>query len=248
MSEKGNSFKADEKGYFLFTRKDEATDYNANYRLDITYNNDRLFLNDELYDNYYSTNKPDIPKEKITVFLFTDRSIYRPGQTVYYKGIAINNVNNETNSSIRPGYVSKIYLRNASYQVIDSFDVRTNEYGSFFGKLRLPQSGLNGNFTLTMKDENGTAYFSMEEYKRPKFYVDYEKIKGAYKVNDNIKVTGMAKAYAGNNIDGAKVKYRVVRQPRFIYPWMFWRWWQPRLKKWKLHMGKFKPIRMESLL
>lgn len=240
VSEKGNSFKADEKGYFLFTRKDEATDYNANYRLDITYNNDRLFLNDELYDNYYSTNKPDIPKEKITVFLFTDRSIYRPGQTVYYKGIAINNVNNETNSSIRPGYVSKIYLRNASYQVIDSFDVRTNEYGSFFGKLRLPQSGLNGNFTLTMKDENGTAYFSMEEYKRPKFYVDYEKIKGAYKVNDNIKVTGMAKAYAGNNIDGAKVKYRVVRQPRFIYPWMFWRWWQPPVKEMEIAHGEIQ--------
>ena len=59
------------------------------------------------------------------------------------------------------------------------------------------------------------------------FNVEYEKIKSTFKVNDNIKVTGLAKAYAGNNIDGAQIKFRVVRVPRFIYHWMFYRSWQP---------------------
>ena len=68
--------------------------------------------------------------------------------------------------------------------------------------------------------------------------MDYETIKGTYKVNDKIKVTGIAKAYAGNNIDGAMVKYRVVRQPRFIYPWLFWRGGSRLHRKWKLHMVK----------
>ncbi len=70
--------------------------------------------------------------------------------------------------------------------------------------------------------------------------MDYEPIKGTYKVNDKIKVTGIAKAYAGNNIDGANVKYRVVRQPRFIYSWMFWRWWQPPTKEMEIAHGEVK--------
>ena len=74
---------------------------------------------------------------------------------------------------------------------------------------------MNGQFTIYTKADDGNAGFKVEEYKRPKFYVEYEPIKGTYKVNDKIKVTGIAKAYAGNNIDGATVKYRVVRQPRF---------------------------------
>jgi len=58
----------------------------------------------------------------------------------------------------------------------------------------------------------------VEEYKRPKFYVDYEKQKGGYRVGDSIRVTGLAKGYAGNGIDGASVVYRVTRKARFPTP------------------------------
>ncbi|MBS1920456.1 MAG: alpha-2-macroglobulin [Bacteroidetes bacterium] len=240
ISVKGNSFKTDDKGYFRFIGKNDKTTYSYDYRLDITYNNDRLFLNDASYDYYYSNNTVNTPKENTTVFLFTDRSIYRPGQTVFFKGIAVSKMSDETNSRISSGYNSKIYLRNANYQTIDSLDVTTNDYGSFSGKFQLPQSGLNGYFSLYMKDNIGSVNFSMEEYKRPKFFVDYEKIKGGYKVNDSVKITGIAKAYAGNNIDGAMVKYRVVRQPRLIYSWMFWRWWQPPVKEMEIAHGEIQ--------
>jgi uncharacterized protein YfaS (alpha-2-macroglobulin family) len=140
-----------------------------------------------------------------------------------------------------------IYLRDANGQLADSMKVKTNDYGSFSGKFQLPQSGLNGEFALFMKDDKGSTNISVEEYKRPKFYVDYEKLKGTYKVNDKIKITGFAKAYAGNDIDDAPVKYRVVRQPRFIYDWLFWRWWQPQQERWKLHTVRPKQIKMESL-
>src|SRR5690606_36272195 len=61
------------------------------------------------------------------------------------------------------------------------------------------------------------------EYKRPKFYTEFEKVKGSFRVGDTVSITGLAKAYAGNNIDGARVSYRVTRVARFLYPWMFWR-------------------------
>ncbi len=240
ITEKGNSFQTDNKGYFNFKRKDGPLSSSYSYLLDISYNDDRLFMNDEMYDYYYSNNTPTTPKENISVFLFTDRSIYRPGQTVYFKGIAVSKMTDENNSTIKANYETKVFLRNANYQLVDSMSVTTNEYGSFSGKFQLPQSGLNGNFSIFVKDNLGYMSFSVEEYKRPKFYVDYEKIKGAYQVNDKIKVTGIAKAYAGNNIDGADVKYRVVRQPRFIYSWMFWRWWQPQAKEMEIAHGEMK--------
>ena len=197
-------------------------------------------MNDYQYDySYYNYNNENVP-ENISVFLFTDRSIYRPGQTLYFKGITISNTQQEKKYGIKAGYETMIYLRDANGQLADSMKVKTNDYGSFSGKFQLPQSGLNGEFTLFMKDDKGSTNISVEEYKRPKFYVDYEKLKGTYKVNDKIKVTGFAKAYSGNNIDNAIVKYRVVRQPRFIYDWLFWRWWQPPTREMEIAHGEIK--------
>jgi hypothetical protein len=241
---KTSSYKTDDKGYFKFERKKDPNSYSYTYLLDISYNGEKLFMDDYQYDYYPSDIPPPPPpgqlKENISVFLFTDRSIYRPGQTLYFKGIAISRDLQERKNNIKSDYETMVYLRNANSQLADSMKVKTNEYGSFSGKFQLSQSGLNGQFTIFIKDNIGAANISVEEYKRPKFYVDYEKLKGTYKVNDKIKITGFAKAYAGNNIDGAIVKYRVVREPRFIYPWLFWRWWQPPTKEMEIAHGELK--------
>ncbi len=240
--EKANSYKADDKGFFKLARKRDPNAYSNNYLLDVSYKGERLFMSDYQYDYYYyndNDNNESIP-ENISVFLFTDRSIYRPGQTLYFKGITISTEQRKKKYGIKAGFETVIYLRDANGQLTDSMKVKTNDYGSFSGKFQLPQAGLNGEFTLFMKDDKGSTNISVEEYKRPKFYVDYEKLKGTYKVNDKIEITGFAKAYAGNNIDNATVKYRVVRQPRFIYDWLFWRWWQPPTREMEIAHGEIK--------
>ncbi len=242
IKEKTSSYKTDDRGFFRLERKKDQNSYGYNYLLDISYSGDRLFMDDYQYD-YFSNDSPPppgLPKDNISVFLFTDRSIYRPGQTLYFKGIAIKRDIEEKKNSIKTDYETMVYLRNANYQLADSMKVKTNNYGSFSGKFQLPQSGLNGQFTILVKDDKGSTNISVEEYKRPKFYVDYEKLKGTYKVNDKIKITGFAKAYAGNNIDDASVKYRVVRKSRFIYEWLFWRWWQPPTKEMEIAHGEIK--------
>lgn len=238
--EKTKSYKTDDKGFFKLQRKRDQNSYNNNYLLDVSYNGERLFMNDYQYDYYYNNYNIANAPENISVFLFTDRSIYRPGQVLYFKGVTISGEPKEKKYNVKADFETMIYLRDANYQVIDSMKVKTNDYGSFSGKFQLPQSGLNGEFTLVMKDDKGATNISVEEYKRPKFYVDYEKLKGTYKVNDKIKITGFAKAYAGNNIDNAIVKYRVVRQPRFIYDWMFWRWWPPQTREMEIAHGEIK--------
>ncbi|HYK57239.1 MAG TPA: MG2 domain-containing protein, partial [Flavisolibacter sp.] len=218
------TYQTDKNGFFTIDKKKEERSYG--YFLDVSYQNDRLALNDQLY-NYYSyrqdeREEEDQPKK---IFFFADRSIYRPGQTVYFKGIVVTK--NKEGNSIATNYKTKIFLEDANSEDLDSLSLPTNEFGSFSGKFQLPQNGLNGEFRI-YDDEGDNEYrFSVEEYKRPKFYVEFEKVKASYKVNEQVTITGFAKAYAGNNIDGAKVAYRVVRQPRFIYPWLTRKWWLP---------------------
>jgi len=237
--EKGKVYKTDANGYFKIERKEDKDNRNARnaFLLDITHNNERFFMDDLIYDHYYERNTITQPVST-SVFLFLDRSLYRPAQTVYFKGIAILRNMNDKSNIVRNDYMTTVILRDANYQDIDSIKVKTNEFGSFTGKFQLPQTGLNGQFSLYTRTDGGTASFRVEEYKRPKFFVDYEPVKGTYKVNDKIKLTSIAKAYAGNNVDGALVRYRVVREPRFIYPWMFWRWWQPPVKAMEIAHGE----------
>ncbi|MBS1610786.1 MAG: alpha-2-macroglobulin, partial [Bacteroidetes bacterium] len=237
--EKLAAYKTDVNGFFE-TQKIKKDGYSYNYLLEITYNKDHLFMNDQLYGYYYERNSGESKITTTTTFLFTDRGIYRPGQTVYFKGISVSKDSHEGKPKIRTSYENTIYLKDANDEDVDSIKVKTNEFGSFSGKFQLPQGLLNGGFSLQMKNDEGSANFKVEEYKRPKFYVDYEKIKGTFKVNDSIKIIGNAKAYAGNTIDNATVKYRVVREPRFIYPWLYRKWWLPPSSPMEIAHGEIK--------
>lgn len=240
VKEKEKNYSTDANGFFrMEKRKRETGNYSGlSYLLEISHNNDRLFMDEWAWDHYYSSTDTEKPKSITSIHLFTDRSLYRPGQTAFFKGIVLTRNTAEKTGSVKTGYTTTVYLRDANYRDIDSVKLTTSEFGSFNGRFRLPQSGLNGIFSVYTKTDNGYAGIRVEEYKRPKFYVEYEPVKGTYQVNDNIKVTGTAKAYAGNNIDGAAVKYRVVREPRFIYPWLFWRWWQPPSEEMEIIHGE----------
>ncbi len=216
---------------------------NENLQLEITYNSDHLFQNDQRARIYYSgpstSNKPDAVAYEQTnsqVFFFTDRSIYRPGQVVYFKGIVITKDFTTKKSKVVTGHKAVVILHDANDQTTDSLFVTTNEFGSYSGKFTLPQNVLNGEFGVQEKGLNGSSQFSVEEYKRPAFYVEFETNKGAYKINDSITLTGSAKAYAGNNISEAQVSYRVVRRPRLIYSWLY-RGWSPLFKEMEITNG-----------
>ena len=93
-------------------------------------------------------------------------------------------------------FKTKIFLKNTNYENVDSLMVTTNEFGSFSGKFQLPTNSMNGEFSIHDEDDHGRAGFSVEEYKRPKFFVEYEKLKGTYKVNDLIKITGISTVWS----------------------------------------------------
>jgi len=227
-------YTTDKNGFFqIADTSKEAQSYT--YYIDLAHNGDSLNMKDGLYRYHYYDEEPREPKAQTKVFFFTDRSIYRPGQTVYFKGIAVSAKGKENN--ILQGWKTKIFLEDANYEEVDSLELTTNEWGSFAGQFTLPQGGLNGRFRIYDEEADNDVTFSVEEYKRPKFYVAFDTLKTDFKLYDSVAVQGRANAYAGNTISGAQVAYRVVRQPRFIYPWLFKRGWWPRTQPMEIAHG-----------
>ncbi len=208
----GNTYTADENGYFEIPAGDSKSRPNSFY-MDFRMKNDRLVTDNQYYlTSYY----PKEEKHETRTWFFTDRSIYRPGQTIYFKGIVIDKF--KDNYEIKANYKTTVEFFDVNYQKISELQLVTNEYGSFNATFTAPSGVLNG--AMTIKNESGSASVSVEEYKRPKFEVVFNPVEGSYKLNEKVTVSGKAKAYAGNNIDNAQVKYRVERGMEF--PWRYW--------------------------
>jgi len=158
------------------------------------------------------------------VAFFTDRSLYRPGQTVYFKGVLLER-NSKGMPRILPNQKVKVTFYDANDQPRGELILTSNEYGTINGAFQAPASGLTGAMSLRADGYYGEASFSVEEYKRPKFEVTFKPVEGSYRVGDAVTIRGEAKNYAGNSVDGAQVRYRVVRQLQ--QPW-WWGWWRTR--------------------
>ncbi|MHA4808776.1 alpha-2-macroglobulin family protein [Flavitalea flava] len=228
---KAESYRTDGNGYFRLKEKAQ-NDRIAGQSLEISLAGDHLFTEDQISPNYYSRSEEDASgnltsdkltyeKNNLNTFFFTDRSIYRPGQTIYFKGIVVTRDFDSKKAKILSSFKTKVILYNANRQKVDSLELSTNDFGSYHGRFTLPDNLLNGQFQIVDDSTGNEQSFSVEEYKRPKFFVEYDKLKGSHRVGDTIRITGNAKSYSGNNIDGAAVRYRVVRQARFPYPWLF---------------------------
>jgi len=215
-----------------------------NHDVVITYQDDELHINN-MYanNNYYKKSKSDNNRTQSQGFLFLDRSIYRPGQEVYFKGIVITRKNYK--SSVVAKETFKVVIKDANYQEFKTFELITNEYGSFSEKFKLPKNVLTGNFSISIESlkrgksnnfNGGHTRFSVEEYKRPKFEVTFNPITESYLVNQNICVKGNANALAGSNITDAKVTYRVVRKTNYSH-WRYWSRYAPTETK-EIAQGK----------
>ena len=165
---------------------------------------------------YYYGNKANVTKTKI----YTDRRIYRPGQTVHAAAIAYTYNNKVYKGEALSGKQMTITLRDANRKEIAKRTVTTDEFGMASADFVLPEGGLTGIYTLR-SDLGNNIYtnFSVEEYKRPTFKVDFEKPQTKYAVGDTVRFNATAKSFAGVPVQGAKAVVRVVRRPS-----VYWRY------------------------
>lgn len=164
-----------------------------------------------------------------TVF-FTDRSIYRPGQTIQFKGICLWVDQNKDNYEVLKGERLTVIFRDPNGKEIARQQQRANDYGSFSGSFTAPRDRLMGQMSLLVEGRAiGQTAVRVEEYKRPKFEVTLDAPKTAARLNEKTSLSGHATSYTGAAVDGAQVRYHVVREVRMPWWWGWWRggWRQP---------------------
>ena len=152
--------------------------------------------------------------------IFTDRSIYRPGQTVHVTAIVWKEQSALDNVAVEGKRVN-FELRDANYKVVAEQQLTTDRYGKCATEFTLPNGLLNGRFTVRANSQSTSI--SVEEYKRPTFLVEFEDYQESYQAGDTVHAQGKSLSYAGVSIQDAKVKYTVKR--RVAYWWMAYSWY-----------------------
>lgn len=225
----------DEKGFAMVKKDDHHYD---GLRAMVTAGSDTArFGNYHISRAYYIKDEEnDIQPIHAKPFILTDRSIYRPGQNVFFKGILTKKQGDKL--SVVPGEFVEVYFNDPNDDEISYLRLKTNEFGSFSGEFKIPSKGLTGKYNISAEEdvegdsqfyddeiddfEWNEAYISVEEYKRPRFEVSFEAVTNSFKLKDTVSIEGKAIAFTGAAVTNAKVVYKVTRTVRYP-PWYYWR-------------------------
>jgi uncharacterized protein YfaS (alpha-2-macroglobulin family) len=185
------------------------------FYLKVEWNGNHLKTDEQSYWWYGSGDEEEKSEE---TFFFTDRAIYRPGQTVFFKGIVIAKENKK--SKIVTGEKSTVSLYDVNDQEVKSIELTTNDFGSFSGSFVIPNNGITGG--MEIRNETGEYSFSVEEYKRPRFNVSFNQLTDQFRLGDSVKVLGTATTFSGAPLNDATVKFSIQRNQDNYYGW-YWR-------------------------
>ncbi len=217
---KGPTATTDDNGLFKI---DGDAKQQHHLTIQVKHGNDQLVSANDYY--LYSYDRT-VRADERTIF-FTDRALYRPGQTIQYKGLSIRVDQNANQYQVLKRRTLTVVFNDPNGKEIARQQHQSNDFGSFNGSFTAPTDRVLGSMSLQVDGQPaGAAQIRVEEYKRPKFQVEFDPAQEAPRLGEDVTVTGKATAYTGAPIDGAQVRWRVVRQVRFPDWWFWWRGWR----------------------
>ena len=184
---------------------------------------DSLFFGNQPYLWKQTKEKEHKKSYSINSYLLTDRKIFRPGQTLYFKGFVAFQKDKKQQTADK--FPVKISLYDSDHNLVEEKQLITNKMGSVEGEFKLPKSGLTGKYSLEITEgvENGKwkkyvdkfkkerINIQVEEYKRPRFEVKFEDLAETYFLKDSVQLQANAKAFFGGNLSNAEVRYTLKR-------------------------------------
>lgn len=190
----------------------EDQEQNRNYRIYLYHGQDSLAITNPLYVRKHQEKKIRLSEQ---TSLFTDRAIYRPGQTIYFKGIALEREGHEVRLSTERKMLVK--LMDVNNQEISRLELVTNDYGSYQGSFVIPGSGLTGNYHI----DDGLSRIGMriEEYKHPSFEIEMQQPDQNFRLGSVVQLKGTIQSLNKVPLSGASGKFRVVRKTAFPFHW-----------------------------
>ena len=197
------TFTTDELGQYVYQIPENA----QINRYSLSKDDDTVYINQYVGLRNYKSDEREL--EKVDAVLLTDRSIYRPGQTIYIKGILYSHKGG--GAQVMRNVEDELVLRDVNSQEVARQKVVTGDFGSFTAEFVLPAVCLNGNFTIRLEREGGSSSFRVEEYKRPNFEITFNPAEKAYRMGDDIFLTGNAKMLNGVSLQDVVLRYTVTR-------------------------------------
>lgn len=168
---------------------------------------------------------PSDNNAKTELSLFTDRGLYRPGQTVFVKGIAY--IRDYASPHVAPQQTVELSLRDANGEEISKKSFTTDRFGAFNAEFTLPKTGLSGTYTLI--PSIGYSYsFRVEEYKRPTFRLEIEPITEEAAFGNKLTLKGKASTYSGVSLTQGEVKWHIIERPFWLRLFVPYQNRQPR--------------------
>ncbi|MFD2932178.1 alpha-2-macroglobulin family protein [Spirosoma flavum] len=212
LADPRNSFRTDANGQVKVPMGNMPLQTSFRYLL--TAGDDTLLSDQQFYYNYYGNQNKEAVQSNVK--LFTDRAIYRPGQLIYVKGLLYDGKVNQFGVVADRDVAVELLDQNG--ERVAQQTLKTNEFGTFTASFTAPVGRLTG--VMILQTPFGSTSVRVEEYKRPTFEVKAKPIKQSFKLGQTITLTAEAKTFSGAVVDGAEVRYRVVRKlrPR-------WEWW-----------------------
>ncbi len=199
---------------FQMTRSSEEYAYSyflvARYHDDVTVNANGV--------NLYGYERPSATSHCL---VYTDRSVYRPNQKVFWKILAFNQ-GDQQRFAAAPASQVKVSLVDANNQEVEAGTVTTNGFGTASGEFVIPSGRMLGRWYVRTSVGNGAGVIRVEEYKRPTFEASLKDPESALRLNRAAVVKGEARYYFGLPVTNGLVNWRVTREP--IYPW-WWGWY-----------------------
>ena len=204
----------DSKGEYIY----QFNDNQRPQQVFATTKGDRACPEMNAYGNFRFYDNQRVTKQTA---VYTDRAIYRPGQTVHVAAICYETRKGFEHEAVSGKQVIAT-LRDANYKVLEEKSLTTDDFGTVSTDFKLPASGLTGHFTIQV--DNHSQSIRVEEYKRPTFQVEFPKVEQDYEEGDTLSVRATARAYSGVPVQGARVSYTVER--RMAFWWLsYYRYW-----------------------
>ncbi|GEC77487.1 MG2 domain-containing protein [Flavobacterium aquatile] len=228
-----NDFKllTNENGVASF-KHEKDSEIRVGTTLTLIHQSDTLRVYNNYANSYYTNELNENIENRYKIYL--DRAIYRPGQTVYFKVVLAQSKQREL--KVLPNLVVKVIVNDSNDNAIKTIELKTNEFGSISGEFNLPKSGSTGDYSIEIDEpdnyENDSYYdvvenvhaiwdeeglendyftFKVEEYKRPKFEVSFDKINKSFALNEMVSIIGKAKSFNGAIVSNAVVNYTINR-------------------------------------
>ncbi|MCL5773741.1 MAG: MG2 domain-containing protein [Firmicutes bacterium] len=164
-----------------------------------------LFHGSFAFVRSYSYGSPD----PYRAYIYTERPVYRPGQTVYFKAVIRKDLGDHYNVFF-PG-TARVKINDCNGNLIYSQDFRTGNYGTFHGEMTLQDEPPLGDYTILVNIGKNEYYqkFKVAEYKKPEYKVEVSTGKPHYVAGEEVSAKIKAAYYFGAPVESAKIRYTV---------------------------------------